>query len=491
MAETIERSAGGGDGLAAEIPATYLPGVPYADLPEPVSLGRVVGPGVILLAAAIGSGEYVIWPFIASRAGLSLMWIAVIGVITQYFINMEIERYTLATGETAVTGFTRLWKPWGVLFIIMTVVPWAWPGWATGASTTMTFAFGLAESSVVPLTIMLLVAIGIALTVSPIIYQTVEKAQFVMVGLIVVFLILAVVQGITADAWAELGTGLANPQQIPANLGAVAPAVLLGALAFAGAGGSLNLVTSNWLRDKNMGMGARIPRIVSPLTGQEEAAATTGYFFHQDEENLRRWRGWWSVASKEQLVTFVLFGILAIVLLSVLTFATIGSENVGEQFDFIQAEGEALQQTVAPWFGTTFWLTGAIVLFSTNLAVLDMVGRVTADVLKVGALRDNDRWTESRVYLIVVWAEILLGSLILLSGVSQPLLLLVIASALNGLVMFVYSLLLIRLNNGVLPASIGLKGGRLVMMWWAVLLYGGFSLFTIIDQGRRLFTGGE
>ena len=35
---------------------------------------------------------------------------------------MEIERYTLATGETAVTGFTRLWKPWGVLFIAMTVI---------------------------------------------------------------------------------------------------------------------------------------------------------------------------------------------------------------------------------------------------------------------------------------------------------------------------------------------------------------------------------
>jgi hypothetical protein len=24
---------------------------------------------------------------------------------------MEIERYTLATGETAVTGFSRFWKP--------------------------------------------------------------------------------------------------------------------------------------------------------------------------------------------------------------------------------------------------------------------------------------------------------------------------------------------------------------------------------------------
>jgi len=25
----------------------------------------------------------------------------------QFFINMEIERYTLATGETALTGFSR------------------------------------------------------------------------------------------------------------------------------------------------------------------------------------------------------------------------------------------------------------------------------------------------------------------------------------------------------------------------------------------------
>ena len=49
------------------------------------------------------------------------------------------------------------------------------------------------------------------------------------------------------------------------------------------------------------------------------------------------------------------------------------------------------------------------------------------------------------------------GSVILLSGVSQPLVLLVIASSLNGLVMFVYSVLLIQLNRGMLPRAIGLK----------------------------------
>ncbi|MPZ97345.1 MAG: hypothetical protein GEU96_21125, partial [Propionibacteriales bacterium] len=71
--------------------------------------------------------------------------------------------------------------------------------------------------------------------------------------------------------------------------------------------------------------------------------------------------------------------------------------------------------------------------------------------------------------------------------VTQPLVLLVIASSLNGLVMFVYSVLLIRLNRGVLPREIGLKGGRLVVLAWAVLFYGGFSVVLLIDQAKTLF----
>ena len=46
--------------------------------------------------------------------GAGVLWAGVLGLLTQYFINMEIERYTLATGETAVTGFPRLWKPFGL-----------------------------------------------------------------------------------------------------------------------------------------------------------------------------------------------------------------------------------------------------------------------------------------------------------------------------------------------------------------------------------------
>ena len=483
MASTSEYESGA---IATEIPSDVLPGVPYRDLPEPTTFAKIVGPSVILLATSIGSGEYVLWPFITSQVGLIAMWMAVVGITTQYFINMEIERYTLATGETAVTGFTRLWRPWGVIMALFALLSWGWPGWATGASTALTFALGVGTDAVPYITIAALVAIGIALTVSPVVYQAVEKFEMVLVGIIVLFLIIAVFIAIEADAYVELGRGLASFGQVPDG---IATATLLGALAFAGAGGTVNLVQSNWMRDKGIGMGAHIPRIVSPFTGEEEAMVSTGYFFPQDEENLRRWRGWWKVANAEQFWMFLVIGGLSIILLSVLTYSTLGTGSEAEDFDFIRLQGEALQEIVAPWFGQFFWLAGMVVLLSTNLGVLDHMGRITADVLKVDFLRDNDRWTESRIYFVVIWAEIAFGAFALLVIQSQPLVLLVISSSINGGVMFIYSILLIWLNRGKLPATIRLRSYRLAVMGWSVLFFGYFTVVTVIDQFGQLLGG--
>ena len=182
---------GDGSNLATELPSRHVPAAEYADLPEPLPMKKVLGPSVLLLAGVIGSGEFVLWPYITSQVGLALVWLTLLGVLTQYFLNMEIERYTLATGETAVTGFTRLWKPWGLLFVVMTIVPWAWPGWATGGTTTLSFALGFSEDLIPYITIGVLVLIGAVLTLSPVVYQTVEKIQFFMVGLIVLFVLYA------------------------------------------------------------------------------------------------------------------------------------------------------------------------------------------------------------------------------------------------------------------------------------------------------------
>ncbi len=472
---------------ATEIPAKHVPPVHYADLPEPAPLGKVVGPSVLLLAGAIGSGEFVLWPYITSQVGLTLVWLVVIGVTTQYFLNMEIERYTLATGETAVTGFTRLWKPWGLLFIVMAFGAWMWPGWATGGTTTLSFALGFSEDLIPYVTIGVLLLIGAVLTLSPVVYKTVEKIQFFMVALIVLFVVYAAVALLGFGGYAALGRGFVEVQKIPDAVNSIPIAVLMGAIAFAGAGGVMNLVQSNWVRDKGLGMGARLPKVVSPFTGDEVAAPTTGYFFHRDEENMRRWKGWWKVADTEQKLTFLLIGGITLLVFMTLTYVTVGIGGQAESFDFIKIQGDALATEYGTWLSTAFWLIGSVVLFSTNLTVLDMVARLTADVLKTGALRDNDRWSESKLYFLTVWLMIAVGSGILLSGVDQPLVLLVIASALNGVVMFIYSVLLVKLNRGVLPREIGVTGVRYGAAIWACLFYGFFSVILLWDQARQLF----
>jgi hypothetical protein len=449
-------------------------------MPEPEPLRKVLGPGVILAGIGVGSGEYILWPYISTQVGLGFLWAVFVGVTIQYFLNMEIERYTLATGETAISGFVRFWKPWGILMVLFALIPNVWPAWATSGAQTLSFLLGSGQGSVSLMSILLLVACGVALTISPVVYQTVEKAEFLKVGLVVLFLIIAIVVAISPSAWVDLSQVVTEPI-LPGDLDT---ALVLGALAFAGAGGCNNLVQSNWIRDKGFGMGQYIPHIVSPVTGEEEARPATGNMIRQDEENLRRWRSWWKVANQEQLVSFWFICLASILVFSMLAYSTVGVGTIADapNLEFIRAEGEALMTIVGPWFGNLFWALGTVSLALVSIGVIDYVSRIVADVLITVYVGESERWTESRIYISVVWGMVVVGSLILLFAIDQPTTLVIIASSLSGVVMFIYSILLIQLNRRALPEAIKVKGYRLVILFASVLFFGYFSIVYIIDK---------
>jgi hypothetical protein len=246
-------------------PTKHLAAPAVREMPEPpASFRRVIGPGIIAAGVGMASGEFILYPYIASQVGLVFVWAAFVGLATQYFLNMEIERYTLATGETALTGFSRFWRHWGLVFAILAYFANIWPGWVTSSSTLVTYLVG---GSVVPIAIGMLLVIGITLTMAPVVYQALEKIEFVKVAAVLLLIIVASLFAISADAWADAPQIVTNPGIPSEELGF---ALLLGAMAFAGAGGGQNLCQSNWIRDKRFGMGAYVPRIVSPATGHSE-----------------------------------------------------------------------------------------------------------------------------------------------------------------------------------------------------------------------------
>lgn len=123
-------------------------------------------------------------------------------------------------------------------------------------------------------------------------------------------------------------------------------------------------------------------------------------------------------------------------------------------------------------------------LILVALGTVDDIARIVADILKTVYLQESRRWTESRLYFAVAWGTVAAGAVILLSGVQQPLILLMTAACLNGLVMVVYSALLVRLNRPGLPEPLRVRGSRLLMLVFATAFYGYFGAWLVYEQIR-------
>jgi len=103
----------------------------------------LLGPGLVMGAAAIGGGEWLVGPLVTARYGGSLMWLATLSILAQGVYNIEISRYTLYCGEPIFSGkFRTLPGPMFWLFVYLaldfgTVFPYL----AANAATPVAVVF--------------------------------------------------------------------------------------------------------------------------------------------------------------------------------------------------------------------------------------------------------------------------------------------------------------------------------------------------------------
>ncbi|MBI1902267.1 MAG: Nramp family divalent metal transporter [Planctomycetia bacterium] len=482
------------------IPRGSLPPLRYRDLPEPVPIRKMVGPSIILAGLALGSGEFILWPYITVKSGFVFMWACVLAVATQYFLNMEIMRWTLATGESAITGFCRLSRHWAWVFLILNLVPWVIPAWAKASADLVSWLIhGVhleAGEPVSPHVILISIAglwlCGLVLVAGPVVYETVEKIQMVLVaGIVLLVLVLALLM-VRPDAVIALAKGIVSFGSFPVMNKDLTPTMLLGALAFAGAGGTVNLGQSNYIKDKGYAMGRFIGRITSPITGREEPITEVGYHFPATPENLDRWRRWWRAASLEHFVSFFLTCIFCLVCLTLIAYSIYyqrdGRPNpdvhvYSQNMAFVAGEAQEVQRAGGNVVRIGFLLMGIAILMTTEFGLLDVVSRISTDIVKANWLRESRRWTESRLYYLFVFGMIAVGTVILAFAPST-LRLFELTASLNGAVMFVYSITLLVLNLRSLPRSIAMPPWRAAILVWSTLFYGFFTVWVIFDAPR-------
>ncbi len=454
------------------------------DLPDPPrNLWRIVGPGIVAAGVGLSSGEFILWPFIASQAGLIFLWGAVLGVVTQFFLNMEIERYTLATGETALSGFNRFWKHWGLVFAVMVYFANLWPGWALSSATLASYIFG-GEPRVIA--IASLFVIGASLTLAPVVYVVLERLIFVKVA------------GVgdrrdprdgVRDRCRDVAraAGRARGRRSGADRTGLRAAARRGGVCRRGRRAeSLSEQLDSRQGFRHGAVRAAARELRSPASRKPIMARCWRFASSRHRRTWRGGTGGGGSRTSSSSLTFVLVTVATICLTSMLAYSTLyGREGLPQTVAFLEIEGQRLQELVGTWFGVLFWATGAFSLFASAMGITDYTSRLAADVLKTTYLRTSPI-SESRMYFWLVWILVGLGSSILLIGMTQPLVLLVISASVGGVMMCMYSAMLLVLNRRGLPDAIRVGGYRAAILIWSAAFFGVLSALTIKQQLERL-----
>lgn len=476
----------------------------HQEVPRVPRLRHLIGPSVIALGMGLGAGEFLLWPNLVAVNGFSIWWLFWIGVVTQFVVLQEIERWTIATGESVFGGMARLtrvpWWPW--FFVLATIVSFAWPGWASQSAEFTGDIIGIVTGRGLPwqpIALGMLAFIWLGLAGSRIVYNSLERFEIGLVlGFFPMLAVALLVVGIMPEHVWALAKGAVSFGSAPRAMltGDQFPTLLI-AVAYAGSGGTLLLAQSLWLRDKGFGMASYQGRIAG-IRGSNEDVSNTGYVFDHaaDATGLKRYLGWTRVARTELLVTFVVLIIVSVVITTLVVAATIGTDNpelAGNLSQMVELQGEALAAKGGAWLQVMFLLGGAFVLFSTQLGIVDTVTRIAGTVFYERYGRNTSFWTLKRSFLFILTGFVLASMSIIVAswigreglGSLQPDFLVLIAGPFTIASMYCFAIVVGVMSARRLPRALGPGLWNRIGLLWAAVLWGWFSA----EQVSRVILG--
>jgi Mn2+/Fe2+ NRAMP family transporter len=357
---------------------------------------RRLGPGLIIAASIVGSGELIGTTKTGADAGYTLLWLIIIGCVIKVFVQIEFGRYSLAEGVPTIEALDRVpgprlrvnWLVWAWLAMFATSAVGQLGGILGGVGQLLAMQFPITGDFVDRLNqIEAFRAAGRSLTELPPV-STMDDVYY-CVGVTIVTAILLVighygvvqhvstllVAGFTAvtvfnvfalpyfsnaqTGWQYLKTGLTF--SLPEKPGALATA--LATFGIIGVGASELIAYPYWCLERGY----------ARFTGKRDASP----------EWAERARGWMRVMRCDAWCSMIIY-----------TFATIAFYVLGAAVlhpSGLSPEKDGLLRTLAamyadvfsPWGDEVFLLGAFAVLFSTLFVATAGNSRVAADAMGV------------------------------------------------------------------------------------------------------------
>ena len=422
---------------------------------------KFLGPGFILSASIVGSGELIATTILGAKGGFITFWVILVSCFVKVAIQLEFGKNAILTGQTPMEGFARLGGPkigfgnWaiGSAFVLTLIKILQVGGMLGGAS--------IALNLLIPQIPTAGWALALGLFSSSMIYRNkyawIEKVSMVMVVGFTLFTLVAVFslnQTAFSFDWQDVGSGLQF--QLPSSLVFVA----VGAFGITGVASDEIIAYNYWCLEKGY----------AAYTGKNDGS----------EDWKRRAKGWIQVMYLDAVVAMVIYTLVTAAFYLLGASVLHGQQDIPEGNAVIDTLANIYTQTLGSGVRNAYLIGAFFVLYSSVFATLAYWSRLFMDIFSAFHWIDgeNER-TRSRGVALLAWIIPFLWILaylyiqlptfmVMLGGVVGSVLLLVVVAA--GIVF--------RNQNRILKIQTG-KFSE-ILFWLSVISIGWVGLYGIL-----------
>jgi Mn2+/Fe2+ NRAMP family transporter len=428
---------------------------------------RYLGPGLIVSASIVGSGELIATTTLGAEAGFALLWMVIVSTTVKVAVQVELARWTISTGQPALTGYNKVPPRIGrlgwvnALWIVLALSKVLQLGGIIGGvavALSLLFPFGepLSKTSLTIWTIAL-VAGSIALLYSNR-YSLIERGAFVMVAIFSV-LTVAIAFGLPVTPFAYSGDDLLSGLAFRIPAGALGAAVAM--FGITGVGADEITFYTYWCLEKGY----------ARWTGPPD----------DSDAWVRRANGWIRVMYKDAFVSWVIytFSTLAFFIMGAAVLHSQGLHPQGNEM--LTTISRMYTDTLGEWATISFLIGAIAVLGSTLWASIPSWSRMYVNVLGTLGLVDWDnqasrqRWIRTFIVVLpIVW-----GLSYLL--VSSPVIMVQIGGVMTGIFLLAVVVAVWYLRQTEVDSRI--YGGRAfhVLLVISSLAIGLLGVYTVLS----------
>lgn len=420
-----------------------------ADVAEPPRrLGHIlkrIGPGIILCASIVGSGELIATTTLGASAGWLALWVILLSCFIKPAIQVEMARYSIATGETGLEAFDRFPGP-------RAKVNWVVWAWAAMVATTwfqvgaMFGGVGQVLHTLVPFVpVDAWVAICLAFTLLLLLgggYDRIESLATIKVSLFTMITVLGAIMLVTMPqyfSWSAVAEGLKF--QMPP--GGLTKAVAV--FGITGVGATEMFMYPYWCVEKGY----------ARFAGAADGSAAW----------KARATGWVRVMEVDAIASMVIY-----------TFATVAFYMLGagilngmglmpKGLETIAVLSKMYTQTLGGWALWVFYVGAVATLYGTIFAATAAHSRLFADVCRMmGAFRRDDYAARVRYRRLFVWVLTVVPAC-LYWFFREPVQMVFIGGLAQFLIMPVIAIVTLYLRHRHLPKEMAPSTFRTVGAW--------------------------